>query len=294
MRGEFVSLNGEILPAGDAQVSVFDAGLTHGAGLFETLRAFHGRPFRLERHLDRLEASAKALHVPLPDDRESWGRDIERLLEANGLREARLRLTVTPGATQGAAAESEEPGFHGTTLITASAAAAYPAELYARGMTVCVSSFRVSKLDPIARHKTVSYLPRLIALREAQQKRCGEALWFNTENLLAEGCISNVFLVIGGALHTPRLDTPVLPGVTRGLVAEMSQGHGIEMRETPLTIDDLLGATEIFLTNAVMGIMPVTRIERHAVGNEKPGGVTVQMMQEYRAFVERETASEEE
>lgn len=294
MSGEYVCLNGDILPADQAMLSVFDGGLTHGAGLFETMRVRNGTVFRLAQHLERLTASAQALHIPLPPDTARWRTDIERLLRANEMREARMRLTVTPGPTQGGPAERDDDDdvFPGTVLITASPAASYPPELYARGMTVCVSSHRFARLDPIAGHKTVSYLPRLLALREAQQKHCGEALWFTTENLLAEGCVSNVFLVMNGVLRTPPLDTPVLPGITRGVVCELARAEQVTIEEGLLTIDDLLAAQEVFLTNALMGLMPVTRIERHAVGNEKPGALTRLLSERYRELVARETGGE--
>lgn len=288
MAGEYVYLNDRLVEAGEARVSVFDAGLLHGVGLFETMRAYNGVVFRLGDHLERLRSSAGKLGLTVPEDTGPWREAVGRLLEANGLQEARVRLTVTPGAA-GLLDEQGQVGRQAVTvLITAGAMAAYPAEWYGRGMTVLVSGYRQSRQDPLCGHKTTSYFSRLIALREAQMAGCGEALWFTTENLLAEGCISNVFVVKAGVVRTPPVDTPVLAGITRKVVMELAAAEGIELEERALTIDDLLGAEEVFLTNSVMELMPVCRIERHAVGDERPGAVTMRLAEAYRRAVEAE------
>jgi branched-subunit amino acid aminotransferase/4-amino-4-deoxychorismate lyase len=278
-----VWLNGEIVDAAAACVSAFDAGFLHGVGLFETLRAYGGKIFRLESHYERLRRSAAALRLPLLPDLEHCRRALEDVLAANGLSDARLRVTVTPGQTQrpGDSGVGDEP----TVLATATAVAAYPREFYEKGMTVLISRYRQSKTDPLAGHKTTSYWPRLAALREAHEARCGEALWFTPENLLAEACMSNVFVVRDDVVQTPPVDTPVLPGIVRGLVLELAADAGRPAREIPLTINDLLDADEVFLTNSVMEIMPVCRVERKPIADEKPGPVTTWVAEQYRKAV---------
>jgi len=296
MPGDTVLLNGELIPAEAARLSAFDAGLTHGAGLFETFRAYHGVPFRLSAHRERLAASAQALSLPAPPERDPLATEVSRLLEVNGLRDARMRLTFTPGSTRiatvsqsaGALNPADDESFHPTLLLTAARMDALPGAAAGGGMIVCISSFRQQAGDPIAGHKTLSYLPRLLGQREAQRKRCGEALWFTPQNRLAEGSMSNVFLVRDGRLLTPPLDTPVLPGVTRAVVLELARSAGVAVEERPLDINDLLGANEVFLTNSVMELMPVLAIERHAVGDEKPGNVTKSLHEAYQAAVARE------
>jgi branched-subunit amino acid aminotransferase/4-amino-4-deoxychorismate lyase len=156
-------------------------------------------------------------------------------------------------------------------------------------MTVTISPFKVSPDDPLAGHKCTSYLPRLLALRDAHTKKCSEAIWFTTGNLLAEGAISNVFLVRGGVLATPSLDTPVLPGITRGAVLELARGDKVDTQERPLTINDLLDADEVFMTNSIMEVMPVCRVETKEIGNGKPGPVTQRLAEAYRQLLEKET-----
>ncbi len=157
---------------------------------------------------------------------------------------------------------------------------------------VMVSTFRQSPDDPIAGHKTTAYLPRLLALREAQHARCMEAIWFTTGNTLAEGSISNVFTVRDDMLSTPPLDTPVLPGIARGVVLELAARLGLKAREAALTIDDLLDADEVFLTNAIMQVMPVVRVEMHDIGKGTVGPVAKRLGEAYREVVRKECGGE--
>lgn len=273
---EKIYLNGQLTSIKEARVPVSNPSFLHGVGLFETLRTYDGKPFRLAEHIDRMRQSAKRLHMPLGDALDKVPAAVEQVIEANGSTGARVRFTVTP---PGATNEPDEV----TLLVRAEATQGYPAELYERGMTVAVlNEYRQSPQDPLAGHKTTSYFPRLLALRDAQEKQCGEALWFTPGNLLAEACMSNVFIVRDGVLNTPPLDTPVLPGVTRATVIELAEDEDIDVAETACTIDDVLSADEIFLTNAVMEVMPVTHVERHAVGNEKMGPVTRQLADAYK------------
>jgi branched-subunit amino acid aminotransferase/4-amino-4-deoxychorismate lyase len=173
-------------------------------------------------------------------------------------------------------------------LVTASPMQPYPAEFYEKGMTVVITDYKQNPDDPIAGHKTINYFPRLMALQRAQAARAGEALWFTTTNYLAEGSVSNVFVVKDNVLLTPPRNTPVLPGVVRALVLELAQQHETAIEERPLTIKDLLGAEEVFLTNSIMELMPVCWVEKHAVGAEKPGPMYKQFHQWYRQAVEEQ------
>ncbi len=288
---ECVYLNGGVVPGDEARISVFDAGLLHGAGLFETFRTYGRAPFRLDAHLARMRKSAATLELPAAWDDGDLERGVQRVLQANELADARVRITVTAGDLHAQRDDGPPPC---TTLITATKVEATPPEHYRRGMTVCLSDFRLCRHDPLAGHKTLSYLARLRALREAQRKQCGEALWFTEERRLAEGCISSVFLVRGGLLLTPPIDTPALPGVTRAAVLELAAAQRIASQERPLTIDDVLAADELFLTNSIFEVMPVCRVERHAVGDEKPGEITRRLHEAYRDLVWKECRLAEE
>lgn len=282
---EKVYLGGELLDVKVARVSVTNPSFQHGVGLFETLRAYNGRPFALDRHIARLRESARALDMPIGHVLDDVPAAVEAVLEANRLQNARLRFTVTPPGTHEEAARP-------TLLVMGQETAGYPPELYEQGMTVYVADrFRQSSHDPLAGHKTTCYYPRLVALRLAQSKGCGEALWATPSNYLAEGSLSNLFIVKAGRLKTPPVDTPVLPGITRAVVLELAGSEHIAAEEAACTINDLLDADEVFLTNAMMEVMPVTRVERRPIGTEKPGPVTQQLRAAYRRRVTMECGS---
>jgi len=277
-----VYLNGKLIEIHKAAVPVSNPALLHGVGLFETLRAYDGRPFRLQEHIERMKASAGKLNMPVLELIDRVPEAVWQVLDANRLKNARVRFTVTP---PGQAEPSDEP----TLLVAAQETAGYPQELYERGMTVyACTDYRQSGHDPLVGHKTTSYFSRLLVLRDGQDRSCGEALWFTPENCLAEGCISNVMLVKDGRLRTPPLDTPILPGITRAIVLELARAAGIAVEEDPCTITDVLEADELFLTNAIMEVMPVTHMERKAIGSEKPGPVTRKLAAAYRDLIERE------
>lgn len=289
---DFIHLNGQLIPYEDARIAPGDAGLLHGAGLFETMRARNGKVFRLADHLARITRSAEAHSIAFALGVVELVDMIGELLEANSLRDARVRLTITRGDMHEATPENPQPP---TTLVLAAAEfAPYPAGLYEKGMTVLVSRCKQNPDSPLTGHKTTSYMDRLLALREAQLAKAGEALWFTHDNAtVAEGCISNVFAVLADdTLATPPLTVPhkvnarlCLPGITRQTVLELARAANILPHERLLTIDDLLSAREVFLTNAIMGLMPVTRIEQHQVADEEPGPLTQQLRTAYEARV---------
>lgn len=278
-----VHFNGAMVHEDEARLHVSDAGWLHGAGLFETIRAENGRPFRLEDHLARLTRSANALLRPLSRDRLPDTAAIRELLDRNGLQSARIRITVSAGPMRGQEVEEAL-----TICATATALVPYPAKFYDEGIKVVVCPYKQSKEDATAGHKTTGYLPRLLGLRKAQEANCPEALWFNTQNELAEGCISNVFLVLKGAVMTPPLDTPVLPGITRAVVLQLAKELECPVEERRLTVDELLTAEECFLTNSIMGVMPVVRVERHDFADGRVGSVTRKLRSGYEDLVRLE------
>ncbi len=283
-----IFLNGSFLPQERATIDVFDGGWLHGAGLFETMRAENGCVFRLESHLDRLRRSAEKLLHPIEREELPSADQFRELLHRNELQDARIRLTVSSGSVKSAGA-SGVPSL--TICATCSELFSYPPQMYNEGVSVTVSRYLQSPRDPLAGHKTTCYFGRLIALRDAQQHRCLEAIWFTTEHLLAEGSISNIFLVKDEVLKTPARDTPVLAGIARDAILEIARNQRIDFVETRLTIDDLLGADEVFLTNSIMQVMPVIRVEKHDVGGGKPGAMTQRLSQAFRELVEQECAA---
>jgi branched-chain amino acid aminotransferase len=296
-----VWINGTFKDDAEAGVSLRDSGLLHGAGVFTTMRAYGGKVFRLEHHLRRLRDSCEALFIPLQHQDDALSLAADELLKRNKLSDARLRLTVTRGAV------SQDP-LHGvrlepTTFLTSAPLEAYPREYYERGMTVILlDEQKANPYDLQAGHKTLNYFSRLAALRAATQRQAGEALWFNVHNFLQSGSIANVFLVEHGTMVTPPTQAElresslaeaipysrsnVLPGITRGAVVDIAQAEGIEVRAEAVDVNRLLAADELFLTNSIMGIMPVCRIERKPVGDDKPGEITRRISEAYAKMVE--------
>jgi branched-chain amino acid aminotransferase len=295
-----VWINGEIANEEIAGVSLRDTGLLHAAGVFTTMRAQAGRVFRLSQHLRRLRQSCEALFIPLQFDDAKLTDAVAEVLQQNDLRDARMRITATRGMAR------QDP-LHGlqlepTVFITAAELEPYPPEFYQRGMTVVViDEQKLNPYDIQAGHKTLNYFSRLAALRSASQRGAGEGLWFNVHNFLQSGSISNVFLVKNQTLLTP--PTPadlqdesiaaatgypksaVLPGITRAAIIELARASDIPVQIKGLTITDLLDADEAFITNSIMQIMPVCRIERRALGEDRPGEITKSLMARYADLV---------
>ncbi|MCX5643617.1 MAG: aminotransferase class IV [Phycisphaerae bacterium] len=286
---EKVFLNDNLIDREEAQVSVTDGGFLYGAGLFETMRSHHGVVFRLEDHLDRLFSSARALSISHPFEKAYLREAIDRLLQANQLAEARLRLTLTNGPLM-VSEEQRKP----TLLITATEFRPYPAEYYQAGVLVILCPFRQNPTDPTCGHKTTSYYPRLLALDLAHRKRAAEALWFTTDNRLAEGCVSNIFLVKKSILHTPPLETPVLPGIARRTVGQLAGQQSRELVEKDLSLSDVLEADEIFLTNVIMEVLPVIGVEQHTVGDGKVGPITKRLQEGFLQIIEQQCRRQEQ
>lgn len=299
-------INGEFVDEQTASVPLRDAGLLYAAGVFTTMRSFQGRVYRLREHLARLRQSCDALFIPLQYKDDALDEAIHELLRRNQTADARIRLTVTRGTTQ----QDPVHGMHIQPNVFCSAAPAepYPEPFYARGMTVVLNDeYKLNPYDPQAGHKTLNYFSRLAALRNANKLGAGESLWFNVHNHLQSGSISNVFIVKDGGLLTP--PTPqdmqdksiaqtipypksvVLPGITRAAVIELARRDGITVTPAALTVNDLLEADEVFLTNSMMQVMPVGRIERKAIGSDKPGPMTLKLSALLADDIEAQTRS---
>ena len=280
---EKVFLNDKLLDVNEAAVSVTDTGLLYGAGLFETMRSRQGTVFRLRDHLDRLFLSAATLSIAHSYEKEFVSEAVRRVLQANELTEARIRVTLTNGPLTEAEGRRQP-----TLLITATRLQPYPPDYYKAGVMVVLCPFRQNVTDPTCGHKTTSYYPRLLALNFAKQRRAAEALWFTTDNRLAEGCVSNVFLVKDSVLYTPPAETPVLPGIARKAVLELAREQAVESAEKDLVINDLLDADEVFLTNVIMEVLPVVAVEKSVIGDGTVGRVTRKLREGFLATVERE------
>ena len=293
-------INGQFVDESAANVSVRDTGLLHAAGVFTTMRSYGGNVFRLGEHLKRLRNSCEALFIPLQYKDEQLIDVVGEILNRNQLADARLRLTVTRGTA------SADPlvgtSLQPTVFLTAAPIEPYPAEFYAKGLTVILlDEQKLNPYDLQAGHKTLNYFSRLAALREANRRGAGEALWFNVHNYLQSGSISNVFVVKNGTLLTPPTKvelrdkdvaeataypkSAVLPGVTRGAILEIANAQGFAVKLQSIDVNQLLDADEVFITNSIMQVMPVCRIERKPIGLDKPGPVTMKLAQKYADLI---------
>lgn len=258
-----VLLNGRLVAAEQAQVAVSDRGFTLGDGLFETIKVLGGVPLRLDGHWRRLSEGAALLRLPLPLDRDGAAAAIAEVLRANGLGDATLRLTVSRGPGQ----RGLLPPTPCTPTVVLSAGPLPPALGPAR--VVVAESVRRNPHSPLARVKALSYLDNVLARLEAEERGADDALLLNTEGRLAETTIANIFAVLAdGTLATPPVAEGALPGVRR---AELVERLGAA--ERPLALDDLKGAREAFLTNA-LSIRPLVAVDDHPIGDGRPGTLT--------------------
>lgn len=278
-----VFLNDRLIDADKASISITDSGFLYGAGLFETMRSCNGVVFAIDDHLERLFTSARCLAIDNPYEKQFIRDSIGELLGTNKLSDARLRLTLTVGPI----VEPDQPRKP-TLLITATKYQAYPGEYYKNGVMVVLCPFRQNPADPTCGHKTTNYFSRMIALELARSKRAVESLWFTVDNRLAEGCMSNVFVVKDSTLYTPPTTLPVLAGIARKTVCEIAAKNSISLVEKELYIADVLGADEVFLTNVIMQVMPINKVEQHVVGDGEVGPMTVKLAKKFKEVVKKQ------
>jgi branched-chain amino acid aminotransferase group I len=289
---EKVYLNGSLVPVSKAQISVFDYGFLYGYGLFETMRAYNDKIFLLDRHIKRLVDSAGKIGL---GDRLA-GIDLAQAcadtLEANKLKEARVRMTVTGGEAD--VYPWADSGGKPTVLISARRYRPFTAEKYRQGFHVGIASVRRSRESLIAALKATSYLASVIARKEAAAQGLDESLLLNDDGFIAEGGACNVFFVKSSRLVTPSLDSGILPGITRDVVMELADKLEMVVTEGTVGIGIFKQCEEAFLTNSVMEIMPLTGVSdasgnKVTIGKGKPGKITRQLMAAYRERVREET-----
>jgi branched-chain amino acid aminotransferase len=270
-----VWVGGALSELEDARVSVLDHGMTVGDGIFETVKAVHGRPFALTRHLERLVRSAQGLGLPEPD-LDEVRRACAAVLAANPMPLGRLRITYTGGLSP----LGSDRGADGPTLIVAIGETARRPDT----TSVVTVPWTRNERGALTGLKTTSYAENVVALARAHQHGASEALFANTVGQLCEGTGSNVFVVLDGELHTPPLASGCLAGITRALTVEWTGA-----KETDLPLEVLDSAEEIFLTSTLRDVQAVVRLDGRGIG-EGPGPVTTKAM---RVFEERAAADQD-
>lgn len=261
--GQFAYINGSLVDMAQASVSIRDRGLLYGDGLFETVRVRNGHPVRWERHLRRMREGARILMLESIAKGFDPGPVIQRVCEANGLTDARVRITITRGISE-SAGQISSPGNTPTFIVTSDP---LPTQEPSPAR-VLTSSVRRDERSPLSRVKSLNYLTSIFARMEAQ--RCGvdDAILLNTSGFVAEGTTANLFMVNGSKLITPSLDQGALPGTVREALIELAPSCGFGIEEREVGPEELLEADEIFFTNAITLIRPITEVDGLPIGRE--------------------------
>lgn len=278
--------------SGDAHVSALDRGFTLADGLFETLRVYDGAPFRLDAHLERMARGAAVLGIAMPDGelRETVAAAMRVAADA-GWRDAALRLTLTRGAgVVGVAPPPLERAPRPTAVVTVQPLPEFPAAIHERGLSARVASGVRNERSMAAGLKTLGYTDAVLALAEARRAGADEALFLDGEGHLSEATSSNLFAVVGDTLVTPPVSCGALPGITRAAVIELARGLEIEVAERAMSLDELRGAREAFLTSSLRELAPLVRVDGDAIGPGGPGSTTRALARSYAALVRREGA----
>ncbi len=277
-----VFVNDRLVPEGAAMVPAQDHGFLYGHGLFETMRAYDGRIPLLKAHVSRLETSARRLNWILPWTYPYLMQGVQQTLAANDVQNGSVRLTITRGAGRGwHPGNCENP----TLLIIASKELPYRPEDYTTGLAALTCPFLKNEGSPLAGIKSTNYLEYILARQWAKSHGADEALMVNTTGYLAEGSMSNIFLVRQGILVTPELASGCLPGIARRVVLQLAGDMGLAWEERQVSPGELTAAEEIFLTNSLMEVMPLTTVDGRQVGSGRPGRLAVELGQAYRRYI---------
>jgi branched-chain amino acid aminotransferase len=263
-------LNGALAEEGEACISPADHGLLVGDGVFETLRWYAGRPFAIDEHLARLEGGCRTMGIA-PPARADLGAAAHAVVEANGLGDARMRITVTSGAGPPGLVRGSGPP---TVLVVA-----LPLQPWPPTSTAVTSRLRRDEHNPLAGVKIVSLAEGVIALTEARAAGADEALVLNTQDDLCEATTANVFMVLEGVATTPPVESGCLPGITREHVLALGAA------ERPLSLADFAQAEEAFLTSSTREVQPLVAVDGRPVGDGKPGPVTRRLAEGYSRLV---------
>ncbi len=278
-----VWIDGELYPADQAKISVWDHGLLYGDGIFEGIRVYNKKIFACQEHLDRFFESAKAIRLVLPMTKEQVRAAMRQTLEANKIDEGYIRLVATRGV--GTLGLSTQYTANPSIIIIAATITLYPKELYDTGLSLLSSSYVRNHPNSISpRVKSLNYISSIMAKTEAQMLGAHEAVMYNHLGHVAECSGDNIFLVKNGALHTPDTSAGILAGITRNIVMQLARKRNIEVLAETLVRDDLYAADECFLTGTAAEIIAVTSIDGRQIGHGKTGEITNLLRADYEKY----------
>ena len=278
-----IFIDGNYYSEQDAKVSVFDHGLLYGDGIFEGIRIYHGRVFKLKEHIDRLFASAKAILLTMPMTHAEIMKATVDTCRENNLKDGYIRLLVTRGV--GNLGLNPNKCKRASVIIIADKIQLYPKEYYDNGLqivTVPTTRNLHSALNPAI--KSLNYLNNILAKIEANNAGCEEAIMLNAEGFVAECTGDNVFIIKNGEIFTPPLSAGALYGITRNTVIELARQAGLKVTEPNLTRYDVFNADECFLTGTGAEIVPVVKVDGRVIGDGKPGKTTRMLEEAYHAL----------
>ncbi len=281
-----VYINGEFVPESEAKISIFDHGFLYGDGVFEGIRAYNGRVFKLKEHIDRLYDSAKAIALEIPMSKEEFMNVILETLRVNGLRDAYIRPIVTRGIGD-LGLDPRKCGKPTVIVITKPWGRLY-GDLYERGLKAVTVSIRRNPIDALPPNiKSLNYLNNVLAKIEANVKGGDEAIFLDKNGYVSEGSGDNIFIVKNGIVMTPPTVNN-LKGITREVVIEIIRKLRLPFKETNLSLYDLYTADEVFVTGTAAEIAPIVEIDGRKIGDGKPGRITRLLMEEFKKLTEVE------
>lgn len=276
-----IYINGQLYDKEDAKISVYDHGLLYGDGVFEGMRSYGGKAFRLEGHLVRLYNSAKAICLEIPISQEEMAKAVNDTLAVNGIVDGYIRLVVTRGA--GSLGIDPNRTSDPQVIVITDSITLYPQEYYENGLEiVSVSTIRNHPAALSPRIKSLNYLNNILAKIEGLQAGCVEALMLNHKGEVAECTGDNIFLVTGGEVFTPPIDAGILEGITREVVIELARAASLTVHETALTKHDVYIADECFLTGSAAEVVPVVKVDSRVIGAGIPGPITRDLNARFR------------
>ena len=281
-----VFIDGKFYDEANAKISVFDHGLLYGDGIFEGIRAYNGRVFKLKEHIDRLFCSAKAILLTIPMTHAEVSKAVVDTCRENGIRDGYVRLVITRGV--GTLGLNPNKCKLASVIVIAGTIQLYPEEMYQNGMAiVTVPTVRNlhSAVNPAI--KSLNYLNNILAKIEANNAGVEEAIMLNSEGYVAECTGDNIFILKEGKMFTPPLSAGALYGITRAAVVDLARQQGIEVTEPNLTRYDIFNADECFLTGTAAEIIPVTKVDGRIIGDATPGATTHKLITAYRSLTKQ-------
>ena len=280
-----IYLNGSFVPEEDAKVSVFDHGFLYGDGIFEGIRAYHGRVFKLDEHLKRLYESAKSIQLTIGITKEEMQEVVLESLRRNGLKDAYIRLVVSRG--KGDLGLDPNKCVKASIICIAAQIKLFEPIMYEQGLVVKTVAIRRNNPDSLnPRIKSLNYLNNILAKIESNQAGVIEAVMLNQDGYVAEGTADNIFIFRNGVLMTPPLSAGILEGITRNSVIELASNLGVRVKEELFTRHDLYTADECFLTGTAAELIPVINVDGREIGNGVPGPEFKRLLEAFRALTQ--------